>query len=322
LDKCGIQSDAAARSPTTPLADDDEIPLTLISADIEEAESGDSGVQRHKKPDDSGPREPEKEPEVVELANRPRKKKKKQRRKSLILVVCSGCGWSHRMSPQRLQGQSMTCPKCGQNVDIPSTPDEESPAWPWWVFGGGGMVLVMFLLLAGTFFGSGWGRFYMAYMLIAVPISLVIFFFALFLASVLFGAVELGPIHIALVKAFIVVCVINAFIILLPCIGLLGSIVIWVAVIMAVFRLDYWEALLVAGTNWVLNFGLFWLIVAIMLAGLKAALDKDKGRRDGFHAPPGATQMIVVRAHPVPPAYHPSAITATPHSTGPRSLLL
>ena len=88
LDKCGIQSDAAARSPTTPLADDDEIPLTLISADIEEAESGDSGVQRHKKPDDSGPREPEKEPEVVELANRPRKKKKKQRRKSLILVVC------------------------------------------------------------------------------------------------------------------------------------------------------------------------------------------------------------------------------------------
>jgi hypothetical protein len=143
-------------------------------------------------------------------------------------------------------------------------PEEaEAPAWPWWVFGGGGIGLVMFALLClALFANAGIVRVYAAYLFISIPISMAIFFVAMILSSTMLGAMEIGAIHVAVVKTFVVVLVVN-LVSLLPCVGLFAPLVVWLVAVVTVFRLDLWEARMLIAINWVLN-------VAVQLALLGA----------------------------------------------------
>jgi hypothetical protein len=137
-----------------------------------------------------------------------------------------------------------------------SRDEDENPAWPWWVFGGGAIFLTMFGLLCMALFTPDGNpmRFYALYLLIVLPISAVVFIVAMFLSSITLGAVEVGELHVAFVKGFLLLFVVN-LVNLMPG-GIYLSLFIWVVGLMTLFRLDFWEARMLVVFNWVLN----WLI--------------------------------------------------------------
>jgi hypothetical protein len=93
-----------------------------------------------------------------------------------------------------------------------------------------------------------------------MPISTVIFFVAMYLSSVLVGAMEIGEIHVAIVKSFIILFAVN-LVSLAPFGGFI-SLVVWLVGLMTLFRLDLWEARMLLFINWVLNFGLRFFVFA------------------------------------------------------------
>ena len=165
--------------------------------------------------------------------------------------------------------------------------DDERPAWPWWVFGGGSVALIMLVLLCLTIFLSFGNplKFCAAYLLIALPISTVIFFAAMFLSSVILGAMEIGELHVAFVKAFILMFIVNVVSLLPIGFWLTGMLmfVVLLAGLMTMFRLDAWEARMVIFFNWVLNFGLKWILMAAILSWAMRAgsVHDDDGGRPG-----------------------------------------
>jgi hypothetical protein len=104
---------------------------------------------------------------------------------------------------------------------VPSDGEHESPTWPWSGGGGGGVAAVMLFLLILAVVASPFSpvKWMAVYMLIMMPVSTVIFFMAMILSSVLVGAMEIGELHVAFVKAFAVVFVVN-LISLMPCVGI------------------------------------------------------------------------------------------------------
>jgi predicted Zn finger-like uncharacterized protein len=154
----------------------------------------------------------------------------------------------------------------------------DSASWPWWVFGGGGMFAVMFLLLCVTLFASpeNPAKVFAAFLLIAMPISTVIFFFAMFLSSVILGAIEIGEIHVAIVKSFFLLLVVN-MVSLLPGGGYL-ALFVWFIGALVVFRLDLWEARMLIFINWILNFGVRFLLLTALMSWAAHASLHDEGR--------------------------------------------
>jgi predicted Zn finger-like uncharacterized protein len=140
----------------------------------------------------------------------------------------------------------------------------ENASWPWWVFGGGGIAAVELSLLGLAVFLEPGHLLapYAAYLFIMLPISTGIFFAAMYLSSIWFGALEIGEIHVAVVKAFILVAIVNV-VSLLPWCGFVFTLLIWFAGILTLFRLDVWEARILILINWVLNLGLKFLLMML-----------------------------------------------------------
>jgi hypothetical protein len=140
----------------------------------------------------------------------------------------------------------------------------ENSSWPWWVFGGGGIAAVELSLLGlAVFLDSGHVLApYALYLFVILPISTGIFFAAMYLASIWFGALEIGEIHVAIVKAFILVTIVNV-VGLVPWFGYVFSFFIWFAGILTLFRLDVWETRILVLINWVLNMGLRFLLMML-----------------------------------------------------------
>jgi predicted RNA-binding Zn-ribbon protein involved in translation (DUF1610 family) len=149
---------------------------------------------------------------------------------------------------------------------------KRNPAWalvtaesrPWWLFGGIGILALELLLLALAVFlpSNHPAKFVMAYFFAMLPISTIIFFASMYVAS-LFGAVEVGEIPVAMVKGFILIAIVNT-VSLIPY-GLYLAAVIWFVGIMTIFRLDVWETRVLVGINWVLNF-IAQIIILTLLA--------------------------------------------------------
>jgi predicted Zn finger-like uncharacterized protein len=150
--------------------------------------------------------------------------------------------------------------------------ESDNPAWPWWVFGGGGMLVLMAFLFVLTVV-LDWQnpvKYAAAYLLVAIPVSTVIFFIAMFLSSVLMGAVEIGEIHVAAVKAFALVVIVQVVTVVTLPISFYGSyalsFVVSVIGLVMLFRLDIWEARVIVGINSILNLCLTLALIGVLHA--------------------------------------------------------
>src|SRR5262249_30444814 len=144
--------------------------------------------------------------------------------------------------------------------------DRETPAWVWWAFGGGGIAVTLLTLLLVALLASTENPLKVdaAYLLVAQPISMMIFFGAMILANFIAEAVDFGEIHVAIMKTFFVVLAINV-VSLVP-LGRWITVPLWPVALMIVFHLDYFEACIVSLFNWGLNY-LLNLFLLAMLSG-------------------------------------------------------
>jgi uncharacterized protein YbaR (Trm112 family) len=144
---------------------------------------------------------------------------------------------------------------------------DEQAIWPWWAFGAGGVgAVMMFFLFVIVFTRSGFeAKGYAAYMILAVPISTVLFFVAMYLSSVLLGAMEIGDIRVAIPKAIILVFFVN-LVNMIPVVGVFLTLFVWLAGLFALFRLDLWEARMLLFFNWLLNWGIRFVLMAALLS--------------------------------------------------------
>jgi hypothetical protein len=156
--------------------------------------------------------------------------------------------------------------------DDSGQPDEgqETPAWPWWVAGGVGFFMMIMTMAALWIFSAPESplKGYIIVFAIKMPASGVIFVIAMFIASA-FGSFDFGQLHVTAVKAFFLLIPVNIVYLLplgfyLP--GLLAF-VVWLAGLLALFRLDMWEAQFMIVINWILNWGVNWVLL-MALAGM------------------------------------------------------
>jgi hypothetical protein len=123
-------------------------------------------------------------------------------------------------------------------------------------------------------------------MFILMPISTVIFFIAMYLCSIWFEAIEIGEIHVAFFKAFLLVFLVNAVGILPG--GRFFTLLIWLIGLFTIFRCTLWEARVLIGMNWLLNIGAVILVMMFISAWFSGDDDGPvPGNAPGFNAPGG-----------------------------------
>ncbi|MSR31338.1 MAG: hypothetical protein EXR99_07525 [Gemmataceae bacterium] len=147
-------------------------------------------------------------------------------------------------------------------------------AWAWWLYGGVGIVVVVAVLarILMNPESSGLVRFYATQLMIMLPISMVIFFAAVLLSSLVFGELDIGEFHVALVKAFFLCLFVN--LVLLITFGGMISFFAWLFGVMVFFRLDPWETRILVFINWALNWILIMVLAAVMMSKFVKEVEK------------------------------------------------
>jgi hypothetical protein len=183
--------------------------------------------------------------------------------------------------------------------------ESEIPAWIWWVGGGSGIAVTFatLLVIAVVASAESWLKLQAIILLVMLPVSTVVFFGAMILANVLVGAVEFGELHVAIVKSFGLVLLVN-LISLVPFVGVYAlAPIAWISGLMLLFHLDVWETFMVMFFNWVLNY----LIRLLLLATLASAV---------MHGAPGGgigtRQSLSKPALPAKASSLPSACSCIP----------
>jgi hypothetical protein len=101
-------------------------------------------------------------------------------------------------------------------------------------------------------------------------ISTVILVLSMFISSAIVGGMEFGEAQIVIPKAFALLCVVN-LIGLMPCVGWIIALPIWLIGCMLVFRLELWEARVLVAVNWILNALVKMFVFAVVVSALQHA---------------------------------------------------
>jgi hypothetical protein len=109
---------------------------------------------------------------------------------------------------------------------------------------------------------------------VMIPVSTVILIVSMIISSALAGGISFGEVHVVILKSVLLLLIVNT-IGLLPFDGTVasvllggGTLVVWLVGLMYFFDLDFWEARFLIFINWVLNFLVKWLLVAIIISAL------------------------------------------------------
>jgi hypothetical protein len=161
--------------------------------------------------------------------------------------------------------------------------DDEPLVWPWWVFGGGfvALLVVGFVCMA-AFSSSFLMKIAAVVFLVSLPFSIVIFFIAMYISSVMLGAMEIGDLRVSIPKAILLIALIN-MVSLVPIMGGYLALPVWVVGLMVLFRLDLWECRMLLFINWILNFALRYGLVMLVTAMVMGRME----RGEGLGQPPG-----------------------------------
>jgi len=101
--------------------------------------------------------------------------------------------------------------------------------------------------------------------ILLVIIGTIILVVSLMLLSGAAGGIELGPIHLAILKAVVLVTAVN-LVNLIPVAGIFLTIPVWWFGLYFLFRIDFWDCRIPVLVNWILNLVtllLAWGIVAV-----------------------------------------------------------
>ena len=146
--------------------------------------------------------------------------------------------------------------------------ESETPAWLWWAGGGAGIALTFVILIVIALVAPAESKLKSTavILIVSLPISTVIFFVALILASMIVGAVEIGEIHVAIFKSFALILPVS-LVSLIPFVGPYLTPLVWIPGLMLLFRLDFWETCMVMFFNWLPNYLLRLALMAIVISG-------------------------------------------------------
>jgi hypothetical protein len=138
--------------------------------------------------------------------------------------------------------------------------------------------------VAATLLGPAAGKPQLVYpglaFLVMLPISTGILVVSMVLSSRLAGGIDFGEARVAVPKAFALLVAVN-LVGLVPFVGFVLALPVWLVGLMALFRLDLREARTLSGVNWTLNTGIRLVVVAAILSALvHGGLFQDNGRPD------------------------------------------
>jgi hypothetical protein len=172
--------------------------------------------------------------------------------------------------PKRLKKKKKRKKK---RVRVPADEDEgerEIPAWVWWVASAVGIIATLVTLLLIFLLANPEGnlKLYAITLLVTLPISTVIFFVAMILCNLVVEAVDIGEIHVAIFKAFVLLLIVNM--IRLAPFGNWAVLPVWFAGIMVAFRLDPWETAMLVVFNWGLNYVVNLFLIAMIAGAIRA----------------------------------------------------
>jgi hypothetical protein len=144
------------------------------------------------------------------------------------------------------------------------------PRWVWWW---GSLAAAVVLTIAGFYGAAEAGypitaTFFAIRLAFAVPISIITFTVSLFVSN-WFGAgtdlVEFG----SLIPKSLLLVLLASLVGLMPCVGLLVGLGVWLIGAVIFFKLEAWEARFLVGVNFVLGVAMWVLLIPWLLALVK-----------------------------------------------------
>jgi hypothetical protein len=125
---------------------------------------------------------------------------------------------------------------------------------------------------------------------IMVPISTVIFIASMVISSKIAGGIDFGQLHLAIMKAVILVLVTN-LLSMIPG-GMYFNALVWLVGLMYLFGLDLWETRFLLGINWLLNFWIKFFLIAALVNSSSSRLDWDDDDDDRPPRRPGIVRDL------------------------------
>jgi hypothetical protein len=146
-----------------------------------------------------------------------------------------------------------------------------APDIPWWVWAWFAGVFLLFAgMVSAAAIHSGHGALVLLVVIgiaISLPVSVVILVISMFAASALLGGIDFGEAHVAIPKAAALLFVVSLLSVI-PCVGPLLTLPVWLFGLMKLFALDFTEARTLVIINWGFNTLFKYFVLGAILSSL------------------------------------------------------